>query len=236
MRFDSGQRSAILLVLLVLAGVFGAGCHSTSRDAEVWFELQPGDLLFQDLDAGPLCDAIEKVTTGYRNANFSHVAMVAGDSRTGLFVIEAVSKGVITKPLEAFLERSHDARGQPKVLVGRLTAEYRHLTAAAVEAALALKGKAYDKVFDIENDAYYCSELIYYCFLQANGGTPLFELQPMTFVDPETGASFGAWERYFAELKVVVPEGKPGINPGGISRSPVLRMVHAYGIPSGLDQ
>jgi len=41
------------------------------------------------------------------------------------------------------------------------------------------------------------------------------------------------WKTYFAELGVPVPEGKPGLNPGGISRSPVLRIVHAYGIPAG---
>ena len=37
------------------------------------FELTNGDLLFQDLDCGPFCDAIEKVTEGYRGAQLSHV-------------------------------------------------------------------------------------------------------------------------------------------------------------------
>ncbi|MHC4724324.1 MAG: hypothetical protein ACYS9V_08765 [Planctomycetota bacterium] len=41
------------------------------------FEPKEGDLLFQDLDCGPLCDAIEKVTTGYQGSNFSHVGILA---------------------------------------------------------------------------------------------------------------------------------------------------------------
>ena len=39
------------------------------------FILHEGDLLFQDLDSSPLCDAIEKVTTGINNQDFSHVGI-----------------------------------------------------------------------------------------------------------------------------------------------------------------
>ena len=34
-------------------------------------KLIEGDLLFQDLDSSPLCDGIEKVTSGINNLNFS---------------------------------------------------------------------------------------------------------------------------------------------------------------------
>ena len=94
-------------------------------------------------------------------------------------------------------------------------------------------GKPYDRLFEVDNDAYYCSELIYAIFLQANEGETIFELQPMTYKDPETGDTFPAWREYFAELNVPIPEGKPGINPGSISRSPVVDIIHAYGTPSG---
>ena len=39
-------------------------------------KLIEGDLLFQDLDASPLCDGIEKVTSGVNNLNFSHIGIV----------------------------------------------------------------------------------------------------------------------------------------------------------------
>ena len=186
------------------------------------FALQPGDLLFQDNDSGPLGDAIEKVTTGFQGANFSHVGIVARDDGGNLVVIEAVSSGVEVTPLQTFLNRSVEASGRPKVVAGRLKKSYQHLIPDVLEGAFALEGKPYDKLFIIDNDAYYCSELIYEIFLRANNNSPVFTLQPMTFKDPDTGATLPAWEEHFSGLSVSVPEGQPGINPGGISCSPVL--------------
>ncbi len=44
--------------------------------------MKEGDLLFQDLDSSPVCDAIELVTPGYKGANFSHIGIVvaSGDA------------------------------------------------------------------------------------------------------------------------------------------------------------
>lgn len=216
-----------LLLLSVSVAIFG--CNQYISEGNRSFALQPGDLLFQDLDRGPLCDAIEKVTTGFQGANFSHVGIVAKDDSGNFVVIEAVSSGVKVTRLQTFLDRSFDARHHPKVVVGRLKEPYRCLIPSALKEALALKGKRYDKVFAIDNEAYYCSELIYEIFLRANDDNPVFKLQPMTFKDPDTGEVLAAWEDYFSELGVSIPEGKPGINPGGISRSSVLSIIYAYG-------
>ena len=219
-------------LLLISISLAVSGCRQAVLEKDLGFLLQPGDLLFQDLDCGPLCDAIEKVTTGYQGANFSHVGIAAKAGSGDFVVIEAVSSGVEATPLQTFLERSSDSNGHPKVVVGRLKKPYRHLTPSALEEAAALKGKPYDKVFAIDNEAYYCSELIYEIFLRASDNNPVFALQPMTFKDPDTDETLSTWEEYFSELGVPVPEGRLGINPGGISRSPVLTMVHKYGTPS----
>jgi len=91
------------------------------------FALQEGDLLFQDSDCGPFCDAIEKVTEGYKGANLSHVGMVLKTGDHEMQVIEATGDGVIITPIQKFLERSTDKDGGYKVIVGRLKPEYQKL-------------------------------------------------------------------------------------------------------------
>lgn len=216
-----------LMMGLCLSVLVVAGCAGQATD----FLPRPGDLLFQDLDCGPLCDAIEDVTTGYRGARLSHVGLAAEDEAGRIVVIEAVSKGVVATELQAFLDRATDPDGRPRVIVGRLRRPHRHLIPAGIQEAVTLKGKPYDRRFAAGNDEYYCSELVYEVFRRANGGRALFPLEPMTFQDPRTRRTQPAWERYFAELGVAVPEGEPGINPGGISRSPALTIVYSYSRP-----
>ena len=224
-------RTRTLILVLLATGLSVFGCSWGFLEKESAFALREGDLLFQDLDCGAVCDAIEKVTTGYKGANFSHVGIAAKDVNHNFVVIEASQSGVRAVPLQTFLGRSFDRQHRPKVVVGRLRTAFRHLIPSVLKEASALKGKPYDSLFVIDNERYYCSELIYEIFLRANNNTPVFTLQPMTFRDPDTSVTLAAWQEYFSQLGASIPEGQPGINPGGISRSPVLTIVYAYGIP-----
>jgi hypothetical protein len=227
----TGRPTVVLLA--VSLSVFG--CSWGFFEEESAFVLREGDLLFQDLDCGAVCDAIEKVTTGYKGAKFSHVGIVAKDANRKFVVIEAVQNGVQATPLRTFLGRSFDRWHRPKVAVGRVKPAFECLIAPALKEASALKGKPYDSLFIVDNDRYYCSELIYEIFLRANNDNPVFPLQPMTFKDPDTGVTVAAWQEYFSQLGVSVPEGQLGINPGGISRSPALTIVYVYGNPDGWE-
>lgn len=197
------------------------------------FDLQAGDLLFQDGDCGSFCEAIEKVTFGIDGARLSHVGMVVPMGTNALAVIEAVEKGVKITPTGEFFNRSMDGLDNSRVLVGRLKKEKQSLIDQAIRVAQSKVGSAYDSGFNMLNDSYYCSELLYIAFLEANGGQPVFELQKMTFKDPGTKATFPVWETYFKDLGIAIPEDEPGLNPGGISRSPHIDIVHAYGKPEG---
>ena len=195
------------------------------------FEPAEGDLFFQDIDCGSYCDAIGRVTVGYKGCKTSHVGVyVELDKKP--YIIEARSSGVVSTPLEKFLSRNLDSAARPKVFVGRLESVTREDLISAKKRLLSLLGQPYDDIYIPRDSAYYCSELVQECFL-GTGDKPFFSLSPMTFIDPETDKTFEEWEHYFADRNTEVPEGKPGINPGGISTSPLVSIVHFYGYPDG---
>jgi len=222
---------ANLSVALFLIIAIISGCNQGVKEEP--FTLHNGDLLFQDIDCGDMCNAIETVTFGWNGAKFSHVGIAVVDSVGNVNVLEAISKGVALTPIDEFLQRSTDSTGNPKVIVGRLLPKYEAVSAKAVKLALGYLGKPYDTVFSISNEAYYCSELVYFAYLDSANAS-LFELKPMTYNDPATMAIFPVWKSYFDAMSVDVPEGEPGLNPGGISQSDKIEIVHIYGMPQGM--
>lgn len=191
------------------------------------FQYRTGDLLFQDLDCGRLCDAIEKVTPPVHGKHFSHVGMVyvVQDS---VWVIEAIDKDVHLTPLDHFLQRRKDADGNPKVIIGRLKKAYSHLNARAIAFAVKQRGVPYDDDFLMNNGKYYCSELVYEAYKEANDKREFFNLYPMTYKDPATGKTDPAWKHYFKDLGEKIPEGRPGCNPGSIALSDAVEIVKEF--------
>lgn len=183
--------------------------------------LQKGDIIFQKLDCGPLCGAIKKVTEGVDGHDFAHCAMLVstGDSAK---VIEAIGSDVRLTPLQQFLHRD----AGDTVVVGRLKQPYHKLIDSAVVYAQEQLGQPYDDDFLPDNGKWYCSELLYASFKYANGYKPVFKLEPMTFKDPDTGQYMKVWVDYYKKLGEPIPEGVPGLNPGGISRSPKLKIIY----------
>jgi hypothetical protein len=197
--------------------------------------LQSGDLLFQDVDGGPLSRAIKQVTDGFEGAKFTHVGIVSiGRGRPA--VIEASGKGVRVTPLAEFLARSRDSSSRPRVVVGRLKHEYRAAALPAIKHARELVGSSYDDEFLLNNGKFYCAELVYESFWNPASGQRLFEVAPMTFCPPGSQAPDESWREYFARRKLPIPEGRPGCNPGGLSRSPSVEIVYAFGRPEGWSE
>ena len=237
---------------IILFSFFCIACGNNSDKADFKFRLEVGDILFQDLDSSPLCDAIELVTPGYKNGNFSHIGIVvetgdffplylnpdsnavdnSGWANYRLKILEALPDGVITTRIDSFLIRSSDYNGNPKVIVGRLKDEYKNTIPKAIDFVNKQIGVDYDKVFLLNNEKYYCSELIYEAFEKDS----IFKLQPMTFLHPETKEALSIWEEYYSDLKVEIPQNKLGINPGIMSLSDKIEIVHFYGIPDGMEK
>lgn len=182
-------------------------------------QLKDGDLLFQDMDCGPLCDAIEAVTEGYNGNDFSHMGMVYHRNDT-IYVIEAAGKAVRLTALEDFSK--YTAKPMP---VGRLKKQYKKLIPEAIKFSLQQLGVPYDDEYVYDNGSYYCSELIYDAFKKANRDKPFFQLQPMTYIQPGTQEFFPAWVEYYQSIGKPIPEGEPGCNPGGMSMSDKIEIV-----------
>lgn len=184
-------------------------------------ELKEGDLVFQDLDCGPLCDAIEAVTEGYNGRDFSHVAIIIKHKKR-LVGIEAIGNQVNIISIDSLMSR---CPMKNKFLVMRLQNEYAHLQTKISKEALKFIGKKYDDRFIMNNDSLYCSELVYEVYNRANKNDEIFHLQSMTYKIPGSKEFFPVWIEYYKNLGSSIPEGLPGINPGLISRSPYLYIV-----------
>lgn len=185
-------------------------------------ELIEGDLVFQDLDCGPLCDAIEAVTEGFGGRDFSHVAIIVKINGE-LKAVEAIGSYVKSTSIDSLFLRCPNPN---KYLAMRLIPEYKYLIKHASEYAISTIGKAYDNRFIMDNDSLYCSELIYHAFESHKRNSKLFYLQPMTYKDPRNNQFFPAWIEYYKSLQSYIPEGLMGINPGLISRSPFLQVIN----------
>lgn len=204
----------------VLMALFSGCATKTSQDP-----LKEGDLLFQNIQSGPLSNAIEAVTYGVDGKKFSHCALVVKIHDT-LKVVEAIGKDVQVNSLKTFFARSGDTGVIHNITVERLRKPYRKLIPEAQAFALKQLGRPYDNDFLMNNGKWYCSELIYAAFRHANQGKAFFPLRPMTFKDPKTKQFFPAWVRYYKALNMPIPQGQPGTNPGLISRSPKIYVVN----------
>ncbi len=192
------------------------------------FELRDGDLIFQEECSVKTDNTIKAVTSGIGDYKFTHVGIVYIDAKGSVYVIEATHPKVKVTPLQDYLYPKDLDACFPVSVVGRLKPEYRHCIPQAIEEGLLLVGKDYDYGYVLNNDKYYCSELIYYILLKANEGKPVFSLNVMTFKSPDTGKITKGWEEYFGRLNLPVPEGELGINPGAMSRSDVIDIIHKY--------
>ena len=161
------------LLLFWACGTHPNKSQNTNGNLET---LQEGDLLFQDLNCGELCDAIEAVTEGVNGKDFSHCAMVV-KINDSLKVVEAIGDKVQVNTLKDFFARSGDTASIRNITVGRVLEKYQPVVAKAAIKVKEYIGQPYDDVFLMDNNSWYCSELLYDAFKEANDAQDFFELK-----------------------------------------------------------
>ncbi len=199
-------------------------CNTTHN----YDELKEGDLLFiVGKSKSEQTGAIKRSTSQKDEVPYSHVGIVKFDKKD-VYVIEATpSDGIIQTLLYEFIQKAEKRKGRPLIAVGRIKPEFQYIVPLAVENAGDLLGRSYDYAYEEGNDAYYCSELVRFSYLDSLHN-PIFPAVSMTFKNKETGETEAYWEKHFAGLQLEIPEGKPGTNPVDMSKSPVIDIVHKY--------
>ncbi|MBQ9177195.1 MAG: TonB-dependent receptor [Bacteroidaceae bacterium] len=195
--------------------------------------LEEGDLLFTAVSTNPqpnaasqnLSNAIASVTQGFEQINITHVAILhRQDGQT--YALEASSQhGVWLNPIDDFISQTDKTpAGLPMILVGRL--KDRSNIQASVSKALIYLGRPYDNLYSPTDSAIYCSELVQLSYTDRTA-QPIFPLQPMSFHD-STGRITPFWTEYYKRYGMTVPEGKPGTNPGALSRSNKIEIIYNF--------
>lgn len=191
-----------------------------------------GDLLFVALpwdysiyDSAEGVNAKMYAIADSNNVNYIHVAILetAADS---VWVIDATIKhGVDRYPLDTFLsDFVLPNGGYPLFHVMRLT-DNSHAV-QYVEQAKQYIGRAYDVDFDTNNEAQYCSELVYNTYVN-KPNDHLFKLSPVSF-QKEDGSYPIYWLELFALISKPVPQGNMGILPGTMVHESCLKTVAAH--------
>jgi hypothetical protein len=143
-----------VLALCVSLSLFVSGCGSGSA-----YQPQEGDVVFQSLAHNPLIDAIEGAT----DSPFSHCGILHR-GKEGWMVIEAIGP-VKETPLAEWI-----AQGREKQYTAfRLREKYRPKIPEFVKMAQTYEGRPYDIHYDMDDEAIYCSELVYKSFLRVTG-------------------------------------------------------------------
>ena len=190
--------------------------------------LQHGDLLFCVASASRdgIAEAIVSVTEGVDLQRVSHVAIVCKEADGCVYALEASGKhGVWLTPIDYFMVHcDHSADGKPLVLLGRLKDTSN--VAASVQRAKTYLGRPYDFQYMPSDSAIYCSELVHYSYF-TDTGEELFPQVPMSFHD-KSGEITPFWKDYYKRWDMAVPEGLPGTNPGGISRSDKIEIIGKF--------
>lgn len=144
-------KKSIILILILLS----IGCNTQ----KISYEYAPGDLIFQSLPHNDLVDTIEGAT----HSPYSHVGIVI-KKENKLYVREALGDVHDTK-LKDFLVRGRNKQYD----VYKLKPTFEKYIPKLIAETEKYLGRPYDIRYRMDDEAIYCSELIYKAFQDATG-------------------------------------------------------------------
>ncbi len=181
-------------------------------------DFQTGDILFRGRLDSSLSKAIDAVTQTDEKHHYTHMGVVEVVNDTVWVLHAAPGKGVC-KELLSELYEAEDSM----LVVGHF--RIKEINQTTVEKALLLAnekmGEPYNYSYIMEDSGYYCSEYLYEIYK----GDSVFQLNPMTFIDPVVGDFHDGWIKHYNDLGISIPEGQPGCNPNGMAANKRLEFL-----------
>jgi hypothetical protein len=203
-----GEVKSLNLRVFVILILLTASCGYA---ADSRYEPREGDLVFQSSRRGELVDTIEGAT----HSKYSHVGLVIL-KKAGWYVREAVGF-VKDTPLKEWIERGRYSHAFDAF---RLKEAFQKDVRAFVSASADFLGRPYDFRYRMDDQAIYCSELVYKSMLNATG-VHLGKLQRLGDLD---------WRPYRAIIEKYeggeAPLDREMITPQGLSEAAALEKVY----------
>ena len=103
----------------------------------------------------------------------------------------------------------------------RLKTPYQKCINEAMDRANAILGHPYNFLYIPNENSYYCSDFVERAYRNCD----IFQLHPMTFINPSTGKIDDFWANFYQSKNIEIPEGKLGCNPNGISQSNKIEKI-----------
>jgi len=181
--------------------------------------VQNGDLLFVGAQEEQLSGAINRVTQRTSDISFDHVGIIE-ICDSSAYILHAIGKkGSVREPLDSLVlsETSQNRR----FAVYRLADADQNAINQAIITSKTLLGKPYNWSYVLNDTSYYCSDFVERAYRNAG----IFELEPMTFINPATQKTDAFWEDFYQKLGMDVPEGKLGCNPNGLAANEKLKYI-----------
>ncbi len=205
-RLNIGLMGILLIFTMV-------GCDSEKKGVD----LRTGDIIFCNYQSGDLSDAIDEVTQTEKQTHYSHMGLIEIVGKDTFVIHASLKRGVVKETLETFMNIDQPAL----VDVYRLNDSLQVSVPEAMQRVQDLIGLPYNSHYLMNDSCYYCSQLIYKAFERGS----IFQLEPMTFKNPNTNNFNDGWIKHYKALGIEIPEGEPGCNPNGLALSESLRLV-----------